>query len=409
MNNLRLLLVLLSSYLLLLAPPPSLALDTSENTQVSATVPSTGGNPYSKLPPTSPILLRPPNDTITSDPRPEFVWQQSGDQDGNTIYYTLYLDGVAKYLGISNLGNSSGPGYTARIEGGSLRLLPSQDLSEGSHSWYVIARDFDGNTASSTTWNFTIDRTPPSLTLNTLGSYSSPSITSDSIYTFNGPQSINFVIQTESYATVFLSILDDQGLVVSNTSFTTPLSGIYQTAVFLPVGTYAVLITALDRANLSAALPQFGLAVTEFSIPLPSFPPGISPPIDLPDKLTFVYPSALTSLPATISQLSPRLNLPIILLLLLAIVAVILLIFLWNKRHNLTLVDYAGQPVTVATVYHSQPHSHHADTNLVYYPNDRGQLTIPHLGRYSSLTIVHHEVTVVLSLCRNARHYQITC
>jgi len=142
-------------------PHPALANTDPQSATVSATatIQSTTPTTSDTTSPTKPILIRPVDGTITSDLHPEFVWTQSTDPNGNVVIYTLYLNNVATFLGISNQGNSSGVGYTARIESSSLRLLPNADLSYGSYDWYIAASDLSGNTSYSTTWHLVIS--PP--------------------------------------------------------------------------------------------------------------------------------------------------------------------------------------------------------------------------------------------------------
>jgi MYXO-CTERM domain-containing protein len=63
--------------------------------------------------------------------------------------YQLYIDGVLKKDAIS-VGT---PSYT---------LLPSEALTDGFHTWYVVALDSTGGTTQSTsTWSARVDGTPP--------------------------------------------------------------------------------------------------------------------------------------------------------------------------------------------------------------------------------------------------------
>lgn len=399
--------IILSLYLF-----ASLSYWTIVNAQVSSDSPVTATVPSSASPdsqaPSAPILIRPIDATVTSDPIPEFVWKRSVDPNGNTVLYTVYIDDVAMYLGVSDLGNSSGPGYTARIEDNEIKLLPTVDLSEGFHKWYVTAEDLSGNRSSSTTWHFTIDRTPPFLILEELEHYHLPTITTGTVFELTGPRDIHFTIRTESFTTILVTIVNDQGSTLTTLSYTTDQTGYYYPYHHLGEGRYSVLITALDQANLTSALPEFGIAITVTSMNLPSLPPLIRPPIDLPDKITIPPFPSLPSLPATIAKLTTRSYMPITLTVLLALGIWYMLFLIWKKRYNLYLRDDNNNPVDLATIYHSP------GSPTIYYPDDLGRARIPTLGRYSTLTIrvpKHNKIqeqTIILSISRDQREYLVT-
>jgi hypothetical protein len=129
----------------------------------SATIPALSAIPDTTAP-TIPILILPLDHSTLDNSSPEFVWRESTDPNGNTVIYTLYLDGVPTYQNISNLGNSTTPNYTTRLEGDTLRLTPTYALPDGAYSWYVVASDPSLNTSRSATWRFTLDISLPPLT-----------------------------------------------------------------------------------------------------------------------------------------------------------------------------------------------------------------------------------------------------
>jgi len=102
--------------------------------------------------PTIPILLRPIDGTHTNNPHPEFAWLTSNDPNSNYVSYDLYLNGTATYLGINNYGNSLTHNYQARLENGSLHLLPLSSLNDGVYDWFVVAYDLSGNERKSAQW-----------------------------------------------------------------------------------------------------------------------------------------------------------------------------------------------------------------------------------------------------------------
>lgn len=378
----------------------------------TATVPSQAEEDDDDAP-SIPILIRPTDGTVTADPKPEFVWKQSTDPNGNTVIYTLYLDGVAKFLGISNLGNSAGTGYTARIEGSEVRLLPTSPLADKSYLWYVTASDLAGNTSRSATWSLTIDTTPSPLTLVDLDSYHLPTITEGANFDITGPKDVYFTLLTDPFATLQITLtpvsdhLPPTVFTLQGTASAAGLTYLYQ---HLVPGVYEASILALDRARNSTFLPDFTITIHQatFTIDLPGVP-----------LITLPYsPPSLPSLPATISKITSRDQLPYIIVGLLALAILILLILIWHRRVNLYLLDISGQPIKEALIYHSIPdtRSHfsqvylarHAPVSFDLLATDHGKIFIPGLTRYSTLTIRIKDATYILSLCTKRKLYALT-
>lgn len=142
----------------------SLLVYLAATSTTTGTVPLTIPTSADITAPTVPILHLPQNNSTLTTPSPEFAWYQSTDPNGNTVIYTLYLDGVASFRDISNLGNSSSATYTTILEGNIIRLRPTYPLPDGRYSWYVTASDPSGNTSRSETWSFTISTVYPFLT-----------------------------------------------------------------------------------------------------------------------------------------------------------------------------------------------------------------------------------------------------
>jgi len=126
----------------------------------SATVPALAEAPDTTTP-TIPILIAPPDGTFTDNSSPTFVWRQSTDKGGNTVFYTLYLNDVATYSNIGSLGNTITSSYTLRLDGDIIHLTPTSALEYGSYSWSVTASDLALNTSHSATWHFTLDTSIP--------------------------------------------------------------------------------------------------------------------------------------------------------------------------------------------------------------------------------------------------------
>jgi hypothetical protein len=80
-----------------------------------------------------------------------FNWSVTDNLD---VYPTcdVYLDGVAN---VSGIGTVNGSSNTTTIS----------SIDDGYHTWYVVCADRAGNTNQSLTRNFTVDTTPPTVTL----------------------------------------------------------------------------------------------------------------------------------------------------------------------------------------------------------------------------------------------------
>jgi len=101
---------------------------------------------------------------------------------------------------------------------------------------------------------------------------------------------------------------------------------------------------------------------------------------------SFTLDTTLPPLVATVTQISPTTyRQTLMTYLLLALVIVILLIFIWKRRYNLILLNPQFLPIHHATISHSVPNQ----TSKIYYPkaNSHGRLYLPHLSRYSTLSI----------------------
>lgn len=390
------------------------ATEVSSPADVTATIPAIAP-PEDFEVPTPPILLRPIDGAETGDPRPELVWRQATDPNSNTIYYIVYIDGVATYLSVSDSGNSLQPNYSSRLESGEIRLLPSQDFPDGEYDWYVIASDLSGNKTQSATWHFTIDTTPPYILVTDIDNHNDLELDSrnpatvpdDLIYEIRGPKDIYFIIETEPYATIQIQFLDENGTLVAITSYITGENGIAMPFQYLESGIYRVQIVAIDKARNTAALPEFKLNITVTEIIIPGIP-GITEP-----KVVVIPP--LPSLPATISKISA---LPLLTYLVATIILAVILWILWNKRYNLLVLDIRGNPTDQATVFHSRPDAKDHVSGVLMtrrdpikyslVSTDQGKLHIRKLGKYSTLTLVAGETTLVLSVIQMPRNKPLT-
>ena len=388
----------------------------SATASATATVPATTPTTGDTLAPTSPILVRPVDETVTGDNKVEFTWKRSTDPNGNTILYTLYLNNVATYLGISDLGNSAGSNYSSLLEEehNEIKLRPSLALSDGYYTWYVVATDGSGNTARSTTWSFVIDTTPPPLTLIGLDSYDHPVLTEGVNFDIAGPKDVYLVVESEPYVSIQITLLSGESMIYNLQSTTTP-QGLATTYQHLTPGIYSVIIVGVDQAGNTSVLPGFTITITQatFTFTPPTLP-GQSPN---PAIVIPYTPLSIPSYTATVSLISSRAYLPYILYTLLALGILLLLILLWKKKYNIIFLNDQLIPLSNTKVYHSIPTTKSTRTPLllssrdpILYTlddSDHGRLYIPHLNRYSTLTVITSDQTYVFSLSCQSKLYTI--
>ncbi|KKU20673.1 hypothetical protein A2187_01880 [Candidatus Collierbacteria bacterium RIFOXYA1_FULL_46_24] len=362
---------------------------------VLATTPTTGDTTA----PTIPILIAPPDGSSTGDTTPEFMWRQCSDPNGNTVIYTLYLNGVATYLGISHNGSGVTNDYTSRVESEIIRLIPSHYLLDGSYDWYVTASDLSGNTSRSASFHLVIDSQPPFILVTDIANYHD--LTLDSRLPNSPPEGTNFDVTgpTDVYFTIHSE--PSSTISINGTIFPVPASGIAYPYLHFSPGIYTIQISASDATGNTTTLPGFTLTVSSgpsASGPLaPILPPSLAPPGFPP------------SFPATIYRITTTGTLAYLLIGLLALAIGILLFILWRRRYNLILLDLSHHPIPSSVIYHSHPPRSSNIYRLT--SNDHGQLYLPHLARSSTLTIRldNNQIctTHILSLNRSAQRYTL--
>lgn len=393
----------------------------SATNSATATVPASSPSTGDTTAPSVPILIRPVDGTVTGDNKIEFVWRLSTDPNGNTVIYTLYLNGVATYLGISNIGNSIGSGYTARLDGNEIKLVPTLPIPDGVYSWYVTASDPSGNTSQSASWSLVIDTLAPHILITDIDIYHDLTLDSDAPENFTnlnfdiaGPKDVYFRVDSEPYSTLTLQFFDPNNQLIAQSSWPVNSSGIIYPYQHLDTGVYRVYVSAVDPGSNTTALPEFTLTITQAQIyiPLPALP-------GLPPSYTIPYtPYSLPSLPATIAKIETRLNLLYLISSLLALAILVLLILVWKRRYNLILLNDQGIPLKNTIIYHSIPTSKHGQTKVWTTNRDpisydlsesaRGRVFIKHLTRYSTLTIRADSCTYILSISTPRKLYTIT-
>lgn len=411
-------LLLLTFYFLLSHNPVQAATDPiSATVSATARIPSASPTTGDTTAPPSVILIAPHDGATTNQSRPELVWKTTFDSNSNYVTYTVYLNGVATYLGVSNTGNAQQNNYISHIGDGNIYLAPTIDLPAGTYDWYVRATDGSNNSSYSTTWRFTIDQTPPTLTVVNINDvYLSPIIAEGTSFDLPGPQGVKIIFATEPYATVSVTITKSDGQTLSY-SLPTSSSGLAILLVELPLGQNSLIATSFDSAGLTTTLPSFILNLNTSSYP------GIIDPGSLPIVRTLGnIPNNLISLPATISQIKDENMIAYLPLILLAIIIIILLIFIWHRRYNILIIDSSTRkPYRSVIVYHSRP-THSARVKdlasrifvtsrapVMYELGGTGRAYIRHLARYSSLTVRTPDgLTHVFSISRSHKEYSIT-
>jgi hypothetical protein len=407
--------LLLSSifYLLSSFSSPVIASTDPQDATISATatVP-TLSETSDHTAPSIPILVRPEDGTITGNNQPDFVWKSSTDTGSNTILYTLYLNGIATYLGISNLGNSSGLGYSAWIDGIETKLRVNIPLPDGNYNWYVTATDPSGNTSTSTSWNLTIDTIAPHLALIDLDTYHNPIIIEGSNFDIDGPKGINFIVQSDPYATTQITLTSAE-LAIYRLSTICDTSGRCYLSQHLNPGVYSVTILSIDQAGNITVLPTFTITIHQAQLVV-TFPGITEPIITIPYTPIAQLPS---SLPATVSIVASSRMLPSLIAILLALIIILLLIIVWRRKYNLILLNDQGTPLENTIIYHSIPSLRNRFTKIYLSKrdpisfklghSDHGRILIPHLTRYSTLTIRTEKATYILSISAVSKLYTL--
>lgn len=106
--------------------------------------------------PSTPILVSPEDGSWLSTSTPEFVWRPSTDNEG-VVKYQLYIDGSLFQDSISPSTDET------------MSFTSSNGLSDGSHTWKIVALDAEGNSAESATWTFNIDTLSPVFVITQVG------------------------------------------------------------------------------------------------------------------------------------------------------------------------------------------------------------------------------------------------
>lgn len=146
-----------------LLPGENLSTNPKERIQlVTATVPDI-------VPPSTPILISPADESVLTTSTPTFEWQASTDNVG-VSHYQFWRDGVLLFDTLPTVATETAE-YALLYDSGLLHffLTPKTGFSDGHHTWQVHAYDTAGNFSQSVIWDFTIDTTAPYFEITDIG------------------------------------------------------------------------------------------------------------------------------------------------------------------------------------------------------------------------------------------------
>ncbi|PWU22796.1 hypothetical protein C5B42_05105 [Candidatus Cerribacteria bacterium 'Amazon FNV 2010 28 9'] len=141
------------------------------------------------LPPSVPILISPEDQSTITTTLPTFIWQPSTDNVA-VDHYQLWLDGSLLFDNIPTASTTNNA-YSLVVEDGEMKLTPKTTLSQGPHTWYVVALDTSNLSATSATWHFTISITAPPITITQVGTATVSITSTDSTTVPTDPIQLN--------------------------------------------------------------------------------------------------------------------------------------------------------------------------------------------------------------------------
>jgi hypothetical protein len=121
------------------------------------------------IPPSTPILIAPENNSLLNISKPSFVWYYSTDNVAMS-HYRLTMDGEVLFDQIP-LVNTDNEFYSLTYNEltNNYTLIPKSNLTDGNHTWKITAVDTSDNEADSVTWSFTIDTQAPAFVITQIG------------------------------------------------------------------------------------------------------------------------------------------------------------------------------------------------------------------------------------------------
>ncbi len=262
--------------------------------------------------PSTPILIAPANTSIVVTNTPTFVWKESVDNFA-VQKYELILDGITTFAPIP-LTNTDTSAFSLSYSGTTKEytLVPKSGLTEGSHSWKIVAYDFYSNQTSSVTWTFTIDSRAPIFVI-TIIDITKVSISAQDLSTVPEKPVVSTSIEPllkgtgEAGSTVRLTVRDGSSPQLTST-FTIASDGTWSQQLDRIPRDVIIYLDFLitDTAGNISALEDVPIIVysKEIVIPVPTTPIVISVPIisavEMKEK---IVSSLLTYAPPTVQQL----------------------------------------------------------------------------------------------------------
>lgn len=228
-----------------------------------------------------PILNLPASGSAISTARPTFSWSRPNPQPVYPLHhYDLYIDGSTFAGGISDsLTFQDYYFYTATASAGTFYITMKTDMTQGNHTWKVVAFNIAGSSASSETRTLYIDSIPPYIGITKVDTTTLSWITTDPT-TIPSSQRRHLTITTTSpiikgtveqnsnikYVLICpqnISNCSGQTFQENNTTgnwshtFTGIIAGI----------TYTVQVSATDAAGNSTFFPDFYITYPTTTIP----------------------------------------------------------------------------------------------------------------------------------------------
>lgn len=255
------------------------SVDLSVN--VNATVPDW-------VAPSTPILVAPVDGSSITDSTPTFIWQAATDNVGVTGY-ALYLDGNVYIASIPTTGTDTSV-FTLTFDSGTSRysLTPKSSISDGSHTWKIVARDSANNTTSSVTWTFLIDSQAPTFVITTIGETTtsisvqdSSTIPSEAIKLTENEPTLSGTGEANSTVVLHLRKASDDSL-VEDYSFSIGSDGVWSVKLYTLERdvVYNLSFQITDRVGLLSILEDVPIILPSLVIEIP-IPEDVLP-IDSP-------------------------------------------------------------------------------------------------------------------------------
>jgi hypothetical protein len=313
-------------FLALASPALAVVNPQSGSSAVTATVPD-------NIAPSTPTLVSPANNSTIASSAPVFIFEPATDNVA-VAEYELWIDGSREVDGITQSTSLT------------ISTTAATALTDGQHTWKIIASDAAGNYTDSATWTFTVDTTAPLILITQIAEHSVSLSSQDPTTVPAGLQFTTtqsqpaFAGQSEANAkiVIFLSSASQSytftATADANANFS--LTPDFQ----LGRDSYTVSISSTDAAANAATLPSFTLVIE----PAPALTlalPSPLPPITIPFIL---LPRPVPRLPRPLQALLslPKAGCPFQLLPWLIIV--LLIIYILYLRRRLKKTKSNSQP-----------------------------------------------------------------